>query len=89
MRADTKAQSKSLADSMSEIYRNAKLRRELLWLRAMEKGDEDSVRDLEKVDPGLRDRVDDVIERAETGFAEDAAEVYGRAYIDLLERHLE
>jgi hypothetical protein len=40
---------------------DARARRELLWLRAMEKGDEESVRDLELVEPGLRQHTQAVV----------------------------
>jgi hypothetical protein len=51
---------------------DAPARREWLWLRAMEKRDHDSARDLERVDPALLDRM----ERAYGDLAEQ--QDYGR-----------
>jgi hypothetical protein len=49
------------------IVSDVKARRELLWLRAKEKGDEATARDLVRIDPGIVDRLSvagfDVAER--------------------------
>jgi hypothetical protein len=45
------------ARAFSRIVKNAEARRELLWLRAMEKEDEVSIEMLERADPGLRSRM--------------------------------
>ena len=56
-----------LASVLERIASDPAIRRELLWLRAKEKFDEETAKDLEKVEPGLRDRmaalVDDFVAR--------------------------
>jgi hypothetical protein len=42
---------------LAKVIGDDRARRELLWLRAKEKEDERSVRDLERVDPDLLDRL--------------------------------
>jgi hypothetical protein len=42
---------------MHRICSTPRLRRELLWLRAKEKEDEESVESLERTDPDLRNRM--------------------------------
>lgn len=46
--------------ALERIAADDHARRELLWLRAMEKADSDTALDLERLDPGLRDRLRDV-----------------------------
>ena len=43
--------------ALVSITRDSKVRRELLWLRAMEKGDEESAKSLERADAGLESRI--------------------------------
>jgi hypothetical protein len=65
-------------------------RRELLWLRAKEKEDDITARDLERVDPELvrrlRDAGADVSERDYEG-ARERRERYGRLHDECHERH--
>jgi hypothetical protein len=65
--------------------RSEKLRREMLWLRAMEKQNRDAARDLERADPDLRSRVADVTARAEGLEPTAASEVYGTAQDERME----
>ena len=47
-------------DEMKKLWRvceQDETRRELLWLRAQEKEDAESIESLERVDPGLRERM--------------------------------
>jgi hypothetical protein len=74
-----------LAARLARICNDDEQRREMLWLRAMEKGDEPTARDLERIDPGLRERVADVRRSAEAVDPRSAAELYGRAYDERLE----
>jgi hypothetical protein len=50
-----------MADEMVEKLRRVcahdQIRRELLWLRAQEKEDAESIDSLERADPGLRERM--------------------------------
>ena len=50
-----------MADAMTEKLRRVtthdQIRRELLWLRAQEKEDVESIESLERADPGLRHRM--------------------------------
>ena len=46
--------------ALERIAADDHARRELLWLRAMEKEDTETALDLEQVDPGLLDRLGDV-----------------------------
>lgn len=50
-----------MADEMKEKLRRVcehdEIRRELLWLRAQEKEDAESIESLERVDPRLRERM--------------------------------
>jgi hypothetical protein len=46
-----------LASVLERIASDPAIRRELLWLRAKEKNDEETVKDLEEVEPGLRERM--------------------------------
>jgi len=61
------------------------LRRELLWLRAMEKQDEEQARDLESVDPELVSRLAEVVARAEGLNPRAARELFGRAQDERME----
>lgn len=67
-------------------------RRELLWLRAKEKEDEETVRGLEAVDPRLVGRLlaagADIEERSDEGKWE-RRERFGRVYDECYERHAE
>jgi hypothetical protein len=49
-------------EALVRICDDAEARRELLWLRAMEKDDEESARDLERIDPGLLARMMPLVE---------------------------
>ena len=55
-------------------------RRELLWLRAKEKGDDVSVADLERTDPELADRMRDVEWIGDLPAGRKRADAYGRAW---------
>ncbi len=78
--------------ALSRIVENDHARRELLWLRAMEKDDTDSARDLERVDPGIPGRLradgvditvhDDELPRARR-------ERFGRLFDECFQRHAE
>ena len=65
-------------------------RRELLWLRAKEKEDEATARDLERVDPGVVQRLQaagaDIAERDYEGSWE-RRERFGRLWDECRERH--
>lgn len=71
------------------ICQSDELRRELLWLRAMEKRDKRSARGLERVDPGLLARVADVRARVAALPARSASKVYGAAHDERFEAALE
>jgi hypothetical protein len=45
-------------DAFQTIVGDAAARRELLWLRAKEKEDEEAAAALERLDPGIVDRVE-------------------------------
>ena len=47
-----------LLRKLRRITQDAELRRDLLWLRAQEKDDEESRASLERVDPQLRQRME-------------------------------
>lgn len=49
--------------AIERIVRDPIARRELLWLRAHEKDDSETARDLERTDPALRARMRDVLDR--------------------------
>jgi hypothetical protein len=55
-------------------------RRELLWLRAKEKGDDDTVLDLERVDAELADRMRDVEWIDDLPDDRKRRDAYGRAW---------
>lgn len=88
MPPDDKTVSDLDARALDLIGRSDELRRELLWLRAMEKRDRRSARELELVDPELRARVADVRRRAEALDPRGAAEAYGAAYDERFEEAL-
>ena len=64
------------------------LRREMLWLRAMEKRDEEAAKKMESIDPELRGRVADVIASVDGLDSGAAGEVYGRARDERMETAL-
>lgn len=68
--------------ALEHVVADAEARRELLWLRAREKGDDWTIRDLKRVDPGIEERL-----RVAQGPFDDAAD-FGQMYDDCLERHL-
>lgn len=47
----------ALVVTLRLIHKNQRMRRELIWLRAKEKGFTDALRFLERIDPDLRDRM--------------------------------
>jgi hypothetical protein len=53
----------TLADKLYRICADDVLRRELLWLRAQERGDALSIELLEGADPGLRTRMRELVAR--------------------------
>jgi hypothetical protein len=46
-----------MTEKLRRVYTHDGIRRELLWLRAQEKEDVESIASLERADPGLRDRM--------------------------------
>jgi hypothetical protein len=50
-----------MARKLKRIIQDSEVRRDLLWLRAQEKEDAESVASLERADPGLRSRMDVLI----------------------------
>jgi hypothetical protein len=64
--------------AMESIMNNVELRRELLWLRAMEKGRIEDARDMERTDPRVRERLAEVILEADWLGRRGARELYGR-----------
>jgi hypothetical protein len=78
-------------DVLEEIVADHHARRELLWLRATEKGDEDAARDLERVDPELVARLRRAgLEVDECGeeSARARAELFARLWDRCHARHL-
>lgn len=78
--------------ALQRIVSDEVTRRELLWYRAMETGDELSARYYEEC-PGVRERVLDAeaVARSEDSEPDDpraARERYGRLFTERLERHL-
>lgn len=65
----------SMADAMVEklkrVYEHAEVRRELLWLRAQEKEDAESIESLERVDPELKARMRAFMARTRPDLIED------------------
>jgi hypothetical protein len=53
----------TLADKLYRICADDALRRELLWLRAQERGDDLAIELLEGADPGLRPRMRELVAR--------------------------
>ncbi len=47
----------AITEKLRRVYSHDQIRRELLWLRAQEKEDVESIESLERADPGLRDRM--------------------------------
>ena len=74
---------------LDALCKDPDARRELLWLRAKEKEDDESLRSLERVDPTLRGRLADVARRVE---AEDddreRSEAWGREWDERYEWHM-
>lgn len=78
------------AESLRLIMGDATARRELLWLRAMEKCDMEDARDLESVDPSVTLRLADagVLPRPLPGeHWRDRADRWGRAWDVTYVRH--
>jgi hypothetical protein len=76
--------------TLERIADDDEARRELLWLRAMEKDDVASAMDLESVDPRLRDRMTDVLVAfAATGglVGRSRREWFARAWHECYDRH--
>lgn len=65
--------------------RSDKLRREMLWLSAMEKQDEATARELERIDPQLRSRMAGVEALAAGLEPRAASELYGAAQDERME----
>jgi hypothetical protein len=68
--------------ALEYVIANPEARRELLWLRAREKGDDWTISDLRRVDPQIEAR----LQLAQGPFDDDAD--FGSLYDDCLERHL-
>lgn len=81
-------------EALERLCRDAPARRELLWLRAMSKGDRDMARELEALDPGLRRRLAPIVsrhwhERRAAGPCSKAeAELYDAVYDERSDHHL-
>jgi len=56
------------------IVRDDRARRDLLWLRAQEKEDGESIESLERVDPGLRARMEKLMRDTRPDLIEDRRE---------------
>lgn len=54
---------KAEIDALERIGLNPIARRELLWIRAKEKGDRRTARDYERMDPGLKARMQALLEQ--------------------------
>lgn len=81
-------------EAFDRLCRNAPARRELLWLRAMSKGDRDTARELEGLEPGLRRRLAPVVtrhwheqRRSSLGPKAEAA-LYSKVYDERSDHHL-
>jgi hypothetical protein len=65
--------------ALDRIVANARMRRELLWLLAKDKGDEGTVLDLEIIEPGLAEHMQRLV--AEFRARDEREEVdFGRLY---------
>jgi hypothetical protein len=73
------------------LIANEAARRELLWLRAREEGDTEAALDLERIDPGVVERLRasgaDVSERVDEG-AIERRERFARLWDDCYRRHM-
>jgi hypothetical protein len=75
----------------ARMIENDHARRELLWLRAQEKEDEWSMRDLERVDPDLVDRLRAAgcdVEEHPGELPRERSERFGRFYDERLHWHM-
>lgn len=82
------------ATILESICKDPALRRQFLWLRAREKGDVETARDLEAVDPTLRTRVaalqaDFIARGGRLDTPEQRREGFGRMQDELFERCVE
>lgn len=68
--------------ALEHVVADAQARRELLWLRAKEKGDAWTISDLKRADPEIEERL-----QAAQGPFDDQAD-FGRLYDQCLDRHL-
>ena len=76
----------ALAQAIQRITQDDGSRRELLWLRAVEKGDERSRRDLEEIEPGLRRRMRHARARIEAAAESDRGPTAGRLWDEMYAR---
>lgn len=65
---------RSLTEKLRVIYDDALVRRELLWLRAQEEHDLDSVAALEREDPALRSRMQPLLAERHPELMDDPGE---------------
>jgi hypothetical protein len=73
-----------------KVVRDPRARRELIWLRAKEKDDDESVRSLERADPGLRARMrplEETLSPHEFEISHGRREAYGRLFDQLFEHY--
>jgi hypothetical protein len=68
--------------ALEQVVADCRARRELLWLRARKNGDEATVSDLKRIDPGVDERI-----QAFHGDINDDTD-FDRLYDACLERHL-
>ena len=80
-------------ETLDRLARDARARRELLWLLAMIQGDLGSARDLEAVDPKLRGRLAPVVarhfrqERSRQGATRPTSELYEAIWTERYAHH--
>ena len=78
----------SITRKLSRIIRDEQLRRELLWLRAQETEDTESVDALERADPRLRARMEALLFETRPDRIEDPRE-RRREFARLWHRHFD
>jgi hypothetical protein len=80
----------ALAAALDRIARDPAARRELLWLRAKEKDDLETVRSLELVDPGLGERLRPCVQKLlvdEGTCSRDRQDAYARFWTERVGFH--
>jgi hypothetical protein len=82
--------SRALVAALDRIARDPAARRELLWLRAKEKDDLETVRSLERADPGLGERLRPFEQKLfgdEGSCSRDRQDAYARLWTERLGCH--